>query len=342
MLTLIYFVLILGLIIFVHEFGHFIMAKSNGVYCYEFSLGMGPKLFSFKRKNDETTYALRLFPIGGYVQMAGEEIEVDEKVPKGKRMQSKSVLARLSIVLAGVINNFILGFLLLFLLSIIFGGSETKPYIETVSEEYNAYKMNVKEGDLVKKVNNHKVRTVDDVMVELQLIKKGSKITLELENDNKLRTVEIEPTKVDDGYIYGFGLTTKVNKGFVNSIKYAAYKFDSIFRTIFKIIANLFTGRLSLDNLSGPVGIYSAVGEYRKLGFSNIMYFTAYISINVGVVNLIPFPAFDGWRALCLIIEKIRKKPVNEKVENIVNTVGFIILIGLIVLITIKDIIKLF
>src|SRR5574344_1051051 len=105
-MTLIYFILILGLTVFIHELGHFIFAKRSGVYCYEFSLGMGPKLYSFKRKNDETTYSLRLLPIGGYVQMAGEEVEVDENIPVKRRMQSKTVWQRFKIVVAGALNNF--------------------------------------------------------------------------------------------------------------------------------------------------------------------------------------------------------------------------------------------
>ena len=131
-MTLIYFLLILGLTVFIHELGHFIFAKKSGVYCYEFSLGMGPKLFSFRRKNDETVYSLRLLPIGGYVQMAGEEIEEDKNLPKEKQMQSKTVWQRFTIVVAGAFNNFILGIVLLFLIGLFYGSPETKPYIENV------------------------------------------------------------------------------------------------------------------------------------------------------------------------------------------------------------------
>lgn len=342
MLTFIYFILILGLIIFIHEFGHFIMAKKAGVYCYEFSLGMGPKMFSFNRKNDETVYSLRLFPIGGYVQMAGEEIELDEKIPKNKRMQAKTICQKIKIVLAGVCNNFILGLVLLLLYSFIYGSFETKPYVKDTDPNYNAYKLNIKTGDLIKKINDKKVRTVDDALIEFQLVEKGSTIKFTLEDENGIREVSVVPTKEDDSYIYGISLTDAPTKGFVNKIKYGFSKFGSIFRTMFKVVGGLFTGRISLDNLSGPVGIYSTVGEYRKTGFKNIMYLTAYISINVGFVNLIPFPAFDGYRALCLLIEKIRGKQVSPKIENTINTIGFVLLIILVVVITIKDIIKLF
>ena len=341
MLTLIYFVLILGLIVFIHEFGHFIMAKKHGVYCYEFSLGMGPKLYSFKRKNDETTYSLRLFPIGGYVQMAGEEIEIDKKIPKEKRMQSKSFWQRFTIVLAGVFNNFILGLLLLFLMSIIYGSPNIKPVIKNVY--YNAPKVKIEVGDTVVKLNNKKIKSVDDLNLEMMLLKEGEEIKLNLvDKAGKTKEVKLIPTKTEDGYRYGLEFDLSNHRGLFHSIKFAFSKFNSLFRNMIKVFKYLFTGRVGLNSLSGPVGIYNVVGEERKAGFSNIIYLTAYISINVGFVNMLPFPAFDGGRALFLIIEKIRKKPIDEKVENTIHTIGFGLLMLLIVIITIKDIIKLF
>ena len=340
-MTLIYFILILGLTVFVHEFGHFIMAKRSGVYCYEFSLGMGPKIYSFKRKNDETTYSIRLLPIGGYVQMAGEEIEEDKKIPKAKRMQSKTILQRLSIVLAGVFNNFILGLLLLFLMSIIYGSPNNTPIIK--NSYLNASKLGIKSGDVVKKINNKKVHSKDDVNLEIMMLKEGTDLSLELvDKSGNTKNVKLIPTKTDEGYKYGLEFDNTEYRGFFHSIKYSFTKFTSLFRNMIKIFKYLFTGKLGLNSLSGPVGIYNVIGEQSKLGFENVIYLAAYISINVGFVNLIPFPAFDGGRALFLIIEKIRKKPIDQKIENIIHTVGFVILMILIVVITIKDIIKLF
>ncbi len=346
-MTLIYFVLILGLTVFIHEFGHFLMAKKNGVYCYEFSLGMGPKLYSFKRKNDETTYSLRLFPIGGYVQMAGEEIEEDKNIPVEKRMQSKSVFQRLLIVLAGIFNNFILGIVLLLLMALIYGAPETKPYIKSVDKAYNAYKVNVREGDLIKKLNNKTMKSIDDVMLEFQLLKQGSSINVELiDKKGNKKNVTIIPTKVTENdterYVYGIGFDSEIHKGFINSIKYTTSKFGSTIRNLYKVIGKLITGKLGINSLSGPVGIYNVVGEQSKQGFENVIYLAAYISINVGFVNLLPFPAFDGGRALFLIIEAIRKKPINQKTENIIHTIGFALLMLLIIVITINDIIRLF
>ena len=347
-MTLIYFILILGLTVFIHELGHFIFAKKNGVYCHEFSLGMGPKLYSFRRKNDETEYCLRLLPIGGYVQMAGEEIDEDEDIPKERQMQSKSVWQRFIIVVAGALNNFILGLLLLFLIGIFYGSPETKPYVKSVDKAYNAYKVDIREGDLIKEVNGKRVYTIDDVMLEFQLIEQGASMKFVLEDKNgKEKSVSVKPTKKtsEEGvvsYIYGLSLTDKVNKGFVNAIRYSTSKFGAICRSMFKVVGNLITGNLGLNSLSGPVGIYNVVGEQSKQGFENVVYLAAYISINVGFVNLLPIPAFDGGRALFLIIEKIRRKPMSQRTENIIHSAGFAVLMLLIVVITINDIIRLF
>ena len=184
-------------------------------------------------------------------------------------------------------------------------------------------------------------------MKELLVIEKNRDRYLLVDKDNNKKSVSVLPTKVEnedgsESYIYGLGGGGEPEKGLIPSFKYATQKFSSLFRSMGKIIGSLFTGRLGLDSLSGPVGIYQVVGEQRKAGFENIIYFTAYISINVGFVNLIPFPAFDGGRALFLIIEKIRKKPVKREVENTIHSIGFVLLMILVVVITIKDVIKLF
>jgi len=185
-------------------------------------------------------------------------------------------------------------------------------------------------------------------MIEFQLVEKGSSMKFSLVDKNgNEKNVTVKPTKVEGenqsvNYVYGIGLNTDINKGFLSSIKYSFSKFASIFRGMTKVIGNLITGNLGLNSLSGPVGIYNVVGEQSKQGFENVMYLAAYISINVGFVNLIPFPAFDGGRALFLIIEKIRKKPISQRTENIIHSVGFVALMLLIVVITINDIIRLF
>lgn len=347
-MTLIYFVLMLGIIVFIHELGHFFWAKRAGVYCYEFSLGFGPKLFSFKRKNDETLYCLRLIPVGGYVAMAGEEVDDDTNVPKDKKMYNKSWLNRLIIVLAGVINNFILGFVVLFLISLIYGSYTTKPIIGAVAKDSAGERAGIEKGDKILEINGKKTRTWDDVTLSLTLVNGDKKQTITIETSKgKEKNVTIKPEKIKnkDGsvsYAYGIGLDSTKHHGLVNAFSYATSKFGSIFNSMIVTIKSLITGDIGLNALSGPVGIYSIVGQQSKAGLQGLMYLLAYLSINVGFINLIPFPAFDGYRALTIIIERITGKKVNAKVDAIVNQVGLFLLFALMIYITVKDVLKLF
>ena len=346
-MTLIYFILMLGTIIFIHELGHFFWAKKSGVYCYEFSLGFGPKIFSFKRKKDETLYSLRLVPIGGFVAMAGEEVDDDEKVPKNKKLYNKKWYQKLIIVLAGVINNFILAFVVLFFIALIWGSTTTKPIIGTVAEGSASDKAGFESGYKILEINGKKVSSWDDVTLELTLSnnEKAQKILVETENGEQLLKVKPEKVKDKEGnvsYSYGIGLDQTKYTGIKNAFSYATNKFVSIFKSMITTIKALVTGKVGLNSLSGPVGIYSIVGAQSKAGISGLLYLLAYLSVNVGFINLIPFPAFDGYRAVIILFEKITGKKVNEKVDAIVNQIGLYLLFGLMIYITVKDVIRLF
>lgn len=340
-MTLIYFILILGITVFIHELGHFIFAKKAGIYVYEFSIGMGPRLFKFNRKNDETEYSIRLFPIGGYVQMAGEEVKLDEKIPENRRLQSKTWLQKTLTVIAGVMFNFILAIVLLFIIGLINGTTTNKTYIGEVTSP--ALEAGLKEKDRIIGINGKRIRNNDILTLELN-INIGKDITFEVEDESgNIRSVKVAPIKQEDEtYKYGIGLVTESEKGVIESIKYAFVRTFNLIETMFLTLFYLITGKLSLANLSGPIGIFSVVGEVAKTGFINLVFLLAYISINVGVVNLLPIPAFDGGRLLFLIIEKIKGSPINPKVENIIHSIGLILLMGLMILITFNDIIKLF
>ena len=346
-MTLIYFILMLGIIVFIHELGHFIWAKKFGVYCYEFSLGFGPKLFSFRRKNDETLYCLRLIPIGGYVAMAGEEVDDDKSVSKDKKLYNKPWYKKLIIILAGIINNFILGFLILFLIALIYGSYTTEPIIGVVTKDSSSQKAGIKEGDKIISINGEKTRTWDDVTLKLVLSNNDKAQEFLLETSDGEKKVSVKPEKITDedgnvSYSYGIGLDDTRYHGLGNAFKYATSKFGSIFNSMIVTIKALFTGKVGLDSLSGPVGIYSIVGSQSKAGLSGLLYLLAYLSINVGFINLIPFPAFDGYRAIIILIERITRKKVNAKVDAIVNQVGLFLLFALMIYITIKDVLRLF
>ena len=334
-MTLIYFILILGIVVFIHEFGHFLFAKKAGIYVYEFSIGMGPRIFKFRRKNDETEYSIRILPIGGFVQMAGEEVEVDEKIPENKRLQSKTWMQRFLTMVAGVMFNFILGIVILIIIYLINGVPVNNMKIAKSSID------GLNKGDTIIKVNDKKVSNYDMLTLQLQVADK-EKFNLTVKDVNgKTKTVstKMQSKENKDGektYYYDFELDGTRQKGFFISILYAFKKFISTLQQMLFIILYLITGNLSLGSLSGPVGIYA------KMGFSSLLSILCLITINVGFINLLPLPAFDGGRILFLKIEKIKGSPVNPKVENIFHSIGFILLMILMIFITYNDIMRLF
>lgn len=342
LITIIAFVFILGVTVTIHEFGHFLFAKKAGIYVYEFSIGMGPRLFKFNRKNDETDYSIRLFPIGGYVQMAGEDIEVDKNIPKDKLLQSKTWLQRFLTMVAGVMFNFLLAIFVLFIIALFKGVTLDATRIDTSKIE------GLKSGDKIISVDGNFVNNYDKLALELS-VAGSKKFDIKVKHkDGSYDTFAIKPKAVYDkkdklmGYEYGFTITGKDEKGFIAAIKYAFIKFVSIIEQMFFTVWYLITGKISLKLLSGPVGIFSIVGSAAKTGFFSVLSLLALISVNVGFINLLPIPAFDGGHILFLIIEKIKGSKVNPKVENIIHTVFFVLLMALMVYITFNDVLRLF
>lgn len=336
-MTIFYFILILGITIFVHELGHFIFAKKAGIHVYEFALGMGPQIYKFNRKNDETTYSLRLFPIGGYVQMAGEAVDEDDEIPEHKRLYKKSWGQRFSTIIAGIIFNFIFALIILFIIGLINGSSSIKPKIAFVEEGSPAYVAGIKKGDEIVKMNNTNILTIDHFMLELT-VSKNDTFNLTLKNNNKIREVEVT---IKDGAL-GIGLDLTAKSGLISAIEYAFLKTFSILHQMSLVIGYLIIGKLKFSALAGPVGIYTIVGDAAAYGLLNLLYLTALISLNVGFMNLMPIPAFDGGRLLFLLIEKIKGSPVNTKVENTIHAIGFILLMILMVIVTFNDILRIF
>lgn len=344
-MTIILFILILGVIIFVHELGHFLFAKLTGVYVYEFSLGMGPKLFSKKTK--ETEYCIRAIPIGGFVQLAGEEIDDDKKIPKSKKLYSKTVWQRFLVMFFGAGFNFLFAILLLFLIGLFCGAPNYKPIITSVEANYPAEVAGIAKGDKILSINNHKIITMDDVALYLTIAKTDEATNIEIEKPSgTIRNYNIYPkketVKKTVKYVYGISTSGKKQYGIINAVKYTYFKTGSLFRQMAATIGSLFTGGIKVNQLSGPVGIYSIVDQQSKYGFANILYLIAFLSINVGFINLLPLPAFDGGHILFLIIEKIKGSPVKPTTENMIHTVGLFLLMALMVYITFNDIIKLF
>lgn len=344
---IIWFILVLGAIVLVHEFGHFIFSKIFGVYVYEFSIGMGPRLLHYKRKNGETEYSLRLIPIGGFCSLAGEDADDNSKIADNRKLYNKPVWQRFIIMVAGATFNFIFAFVLLFVMALIYGSISTKPIIYSVAQGYPAYEAGVREGDRVVSIDGERTSSWSEVQLYIQMGDgKTMDFVLKDQSGNK-RTVKITPEVTEDEegnktYKVGIGIDTTKKRGFIASLSYAGETTVGLYGLMLTTLKQLFTGGVGISDLSGPVGIYTVVDSQAKNGFESLMYLTAYLSMNVGVINLIPFPAFDGGRVLFLIIEKIRKKPVKAKTEAMVNSIGFGILILLMIAVTINDIFRLF
>ena len=347
LLSLLYFILILGAIVLVHEFGHFIFSKLFGVYVYEFSIGMGPKILHFKKKGGETEYCIRAIPIGGFVSLAGEDADDNSKIDKKRKLYSKPVWQRLIIMIAGATFNFLFAFVILFVSALIYGSVSTKPIVASVSEEYPAYTAGIKEGDTIVSINKQKVSSWNEVKLYIQT-SEGKELNIVLKDKTgtkrevKVIPIEVKDDKGNISYAVGIGLDNTVRRGLWTSLKHATQTTCSLYKLMLTTLKQLITGKFSVSDLSGPVGIYSVVDSQSKQGLESILYLIAYLSMNVGVINLIPFPAFDGGRVLFLIIEKIRRKPIKAKTEGMINSIGFILLMLLMVFVTINDVIKLF
>ena len=357
--TLIIFILILGIIVLVHELGHFLWARAFGVHIYEFSIGMGPVIYTRVGKKDGITYNIRALPIGGFVSMAGEVYEDDNKIPKEKCLCNKPIWQRIIVMAAGVMNNFLLAIILLFISFLIWGSQATTNEIQVV-EKNSVFDLNgIDVGDRIVAVNGKKVYSMYQIQTRLAFKSEDGLYTFTIEDSNgKTKDYQLKKDYVldDNGnyleengekvLMYGFN-TNKIEKGVFKSLKNTFLKFGDLIYTMLITLGNLIIGNLSLDNLSGPVGIYEAVGS-NVVGFKffdvvyNVISLISLLSINVGLVNILPFPAFDGGHILFLVIEKIKGSPVNQKFENLCHTIGFILLMILIVIVTFNDIIRLF
>ena len=346
---------ILGIIILVHEFGHFIWAKTFGVHIYEFSIGMGPLLHTHKGKKDGINYNIRAIPIGGFVSMAGEVYdsgEVDEnnkKIKKDKLMCNKKWWQRLIILVAGVVNNFILAIVILFIYTLIWGGGAITPKVLNVVEDKPAATAGLKSGDVITNINGYNVSSWDKAQIILYYKNTNEYYTFEVKHtDGTKEEIKIKPEIIKDeetgaeSKLFGIQIDAEDTSNVFKSFIYSIRKFNSIIRSMVYTIWGLISGKIGLSALSGPVGIYEAVGETINYGINYFLYILAFLSINVGFINILPFPAFDGGHVLFLIIEKIKGSPVNAKIENTCHLIGFILVFLLMIVVTISDIIKLF
>lgn len=328
---IIFAILAFSLLIIVHELGHFIMAKVNGIRVEEFAIGMGPKIFSIQGK--ETKYSIGILPIGGYVKMLGEEEEVEDN----RSFSSKSPLRRISVILAGAIMNFLLA-LVLFTM-ILSKNGYTIAEVGEVQPNTPAYESGLQTGDKFLNINGEKVFSADDVSVAIAM-SKGNPVDIEFERGGEVKDITITPKLNEENkYVIGFYFGIEKNPTFIQGVKQSFKQTTSIISQTFKGLKTIVTGEANLKtDVGGPVTIIKMSGEAAKGGFWNLMYFTAFISINLAVFNLLPFPALDGGWTVILLIELITRKKVPEKIVATLNYVGIMILFGFMILVTVKDI----
>lgn len=334
-------ILIFGIIVIFHEFGHFILAKKNGIRVNEFAVGMGPKLFGIKR--GDTEYTLRLLPLGGACVMAGE----DEEATDDGCFNSKSVWARMSVILAGPVFNFVLAFVFAI---IILGFSGILPSeVGGFSENSPAQAAGLKEGDVIKEIGGERVHLFNEVKMHMVL---DPQETYEVvyERDGQMYETVIKTVQGSDGYPM-IGVTAYARKAnFAEMFQYGYYEVKYNIELVIKSLGMLFSGQLTKDDVAGPVGMTQIIDENyntaKNYGVSSViltmMNLVVILSANLGVMNLLPIPALDGGRFLFLIIEAVRGKPVDRNKEGFVNFVGFALLMVLMVFIMFNDIARLF
>lgn len=330
-------ILFFELIIVIHEGGHYVAARLMKIKVNEFSIGMGPKLIQFKR--NDTLYTLRLVLFGGYCSMEGEDEESDDD----NSFEKKKVIQRIFVVVAGAVMNLILGFIIVFGLTCsqdLVGTTEVARFEDTAISVNSGLCV----GDKIKSIDSMRVYTTNDIttglsrspddVVEMVVERGGKTQTL----DVKFETEEVNDTEIIklDFWIRG------VEKTFSNVLSQSVKEFLSYGRMVFLSVHDLIVGRFGIKDLSGPVGAVSVVSTAAKTSLYSMFKIMALLTVNVGLFNLFPVPALDGWRLFVLIGEGITRKKLPKKAEYLINAVGLICLLGLMCVVTFSDITRLF
>ena len=329
-------VLFLLLIVF-HEFGHFIVAKKSGIKVNEFAVGMGPLIYS--KEKGETKYSFRAIPIGGYCAMEGEEDESNDP----RSFDNAPAFKRFLTILAGPVANLIIAVLVFTIVGGISGVVTTK--VSDFIEDSPAKIAGIEKGDEISKLNGEEISDFTEISKVVNDFYKDKdfekEINVEVKRDGKDLDFNFKP-KVEAENVYIGIIPARRTPGFFEAIALGFKETGRNIKMIFTILGRLFTGKLALGALSGPVGVLKELGNQAQSGLANLLYFLAYISVNLAVFNLLPIPALDGSKLLTSAIEMITGKKINKKLEERITMIGFFILLGLILVVSIKDIINLF
>jgi len=348
-LSIILFLIIFLVVVIAHEFGHFIVAKKNGIRVVEFFIGMGPSLFSFQK--GETKYSLKLFPVGGACMFEGEDgLEKEKGGISERAFPNAPVWARVATIFAGPLFNFLVAFVMAVILVSVCG--ITTPEVLSVSEDGRALQAGMQVGDVITKINGKSVHLGGEVTLISQLNTKGETLTITYERNGQEGTAVINPSydEATGRYYMGVGIGGYLKCNVPQTFKYAFYTMKFYVESTFKSLGMLVTGQLSKDDVSGPVGLVKVVDEvydsakvYGAIDvLLNMMEIALLLSVNLGIMNLLPFPALDGGRLVFLLVEAFRGKPIPQEKEGMVHLAGMMALMVLMVLVFFNDITKFF
>jgi len=345
------FILLIAILVFFHELGHFLVAKWCKVGVETFSIGFGPKIF--KKKFGETVYCVSAIPLGGYVKMVGDE-PGKEILPEdiSRSFTHKKLYQKSAIVAAGPVFNFLLSIIILYVIFQVSGVYFLKPVIGKVTDTSPAYKVGIKSGDVVKEINGNMIESWNDLSINVDS-SKGDTLEILLERDTKKVAVIVKPELTDyktifneDKKRYVIGVMASGERVHVklNPIKAMGYSLAKNWQiaeltviSVWKMVA----GKVSADNLGGPIRIAQMAGQQAEEGVASFAFFIALLSINLGIINLLPVPVLDGGHLMFFAIEAVTRKEVSEKIREKANQFGIVALMLLMAFVFYNDIVQL-
>ena len=358
-MTIVIAVLVFGLLIFIHELGHYVAARIFHVRVFEFAIGMGPKLIWYESKKTGIVYALRMIPFGGFVSMEGElseDANAEEALrdmPEPLRdpclgaLASKPAWQRLIVHAAGALQNLLFGFLICVILTCTMtaGGTEIGDFRPVEGETVTSKEQGLMVGDEVIRVGSRRVYIAEQLYYEI--VHQGGTdkpLTLTVRRDGEVRTFDITfPTQKENGETFGVidFVPYAVHKDFGTVVTQSFHRAGYLVRMVWDSIIDLVTGRYSLRAVSGPIGTAGVISDAAKSGFNTLLLLTALISVNLGIFNLLPLPALDGGHIFYTLIELVSRRRLPPKIVGIIDAVGMFLLFGLMIVVTVKDIITL-
>ncbi len=332
MKTAILAIILFCIMIFPHELGHFIAAKKMGVKVNEFAFGMGPAIW--KKQRGETLHSIRLFPIGGFCAMEGEDEESDEP----GAFTNKKPWQKIVVLAAGSVMNVICALIIMIIVTGVLGFTTTT--IDTVTEESPAYESGIRAGDEIIAIDENKVKSWGDVS-SLITQADGDPVEITVERQGQEVTASVVPQKTEQG-TYLIGITSEISHSPARAIVEGSKATWNMTVNMFDTLGQLFTGKVGADSLSGPVGMVQMVSETSRYGLWYYGFLTALICMNLAIINMLPLPALDGGRIIFVIYTWITGRKVSQKVEGSIHLAGILLLFGLMIYVTFNDITRIF